>query len=113
MIFPEPRNEEKSSYVKLDSNGFVISSAEKSRISDTALVGLHYFKHGNDFVKFADEIIVKNITAKNEFYLSLIFNMYVKYGKKVITWPINEMWPLGDPDEIKLFKNYFVLKNKI
>lgn len=111
MIFPEPRYEEKSSYIELDSNGYVKRSAEKSRISSTALVGLHYFKRGSDFVRFANEIISNNITAKNEFYLSLIYNMYAKYGKKVITYPIRKMWPLGDPDEIQSFKNHFS-KNK-
>lgn len=107
MIFPEPRNEKKSSYVELDSNGYVKRSAEKVRISTTALVGLHYFKRGSDFVRFANEIIMNNITAKNEFYLSLIYNMYAKHRKKIITYPIREMWPLGDPDEIQLFTNNF------
>ena len=25
----------------------------------------------------------------------------VKYHKKIITYPINKMWPLGDPEELK------------
>ena len=108
MIFPEPRYEEKSSYVTLDNNGYVTKSAEKSRISDIALAGLHYFRNGSDFTKFADDVIKKNIKAKNEFYLSLIYNIYAEHRQKVITFPIRKMWPLGDPEEIKQFKKDFV-----
>jgi len=111
MIFPEPKYEEKSSYVILDRNGYVIKSAEKSRISNIALVGLHYFKNGSDFVKYADEIIENGIKTKNEFYLSLIYNIFVKYHKKIITYPINKMWPLGDPEELKQFKKDFPKMN--
>jgi NDP-sugar pyrophosphorylase family protein len=108
MVFPEPRYEEKSSYVTLDNNGYVTKSAEKSRISDIALAGLHYFRNGSDFTKFADDVIKKNIKAKNEFYLSLIYNIYAEHRQKVITFPIRKMWPLGDPEEIKQFKKDFV-----
>tara|TARA_B100001750_G_C15518642_1_gene609528 strand:- start:1396 stop:2121 length:726 start_codon:yes stop_codon:yes gene_type:complete len=107
MVFPEPRTEEKSSYVILDKDGYVVKAAEKSRISDTALVGLHYFKNGSNFVRYADEIIKNNIRAKNEFYISLIYNIFVKYKKKVITYPIKKMWPLGSPDELNTFVNEF------
>ena len=65
MVFPEPRYEEKSSYVTLDNNGYVTKSAEKSRISDIALAGLHYFRNGSDFTKFADDVIKKNIKAND------------------------------------------------
>jgi len=108
MVFPEPRYEEKSSYVTLDNNGYVTKSAEKSRISDIALAGLHYFRNGSDFTKFADDVIKKNIKVKNEFYLSLIYNIYAEHRQKVITFPIRKMWPLGDPEEIKQFKKDFV-----
>ena len=108
MVFPEPRYEEKSSYVTLDNNGYVTKSAEKSRISDIALAGLHYFRNGSDFTKFADDVIKKNIKAKNEFYLSLIYNIYAEHRQKVITFPIRKMWPLGDPEEINQFKKDFV-----
>ena len=107
MVFPEVRTEEKSSYVILDKDGYVIKAAEKSRISDIALVGLHYFKNGSDFVSYAEEIIKDNIKAKNEFYLSLIYNIFAKYNKKVITFKIKKMWPLGDPQEIEQFKKDF------
>ena len=57
MVFPEPQNNEAYSFVKLDNDGFVIQSAEKISISSIATVGIHYFKRGSDFVKFADEMI--------------------------------------------------------
>ena len=61
MVFPEKWNSTKASYVKLDEKGFVIKSAEKQPISQTATVGLHYFKKGSDLVKFGSEMIKEKI----------------------------------------------------
>ncbi len=108
MVFPEPQNNEAYSFVKLDNDGFVIQSAEKISISSIATVGIHYFKRGSDFVKFADEMIKRKISIKNEYYVTPIFNLFVENNKKIVTMPVKQMWPLGNPDEIHQFKKYFL-----
>ena len=110
MVFPEPKTNEAYSFVKLDENGFVIQSAEKIPISTIATVGIHYFKKGSDFVKFADEMIQRNLTVKNEFYVTPVFNIFAENNKKIITMPVTQMWPLGNPEEISEFEDKF-LKN--
>ena len=108
MVFPEPQNNEAYSFVKLDNDGFVIQSAEKISISSIATVGIHYFKRGSDFVKFADEMIKRKISIKNEYYVTPIFNLFAENNKKIVTMPVKQMWPLGNPDEIHQFKKYFL-----
>ena len=107
MVFPEPQNNEAYSFVKLDDDGFIIESAEKIPISSIATVGIHYFKRGSDFVKFADEMIERKITIKNEFYVTPIFNLFAENNKKIVTMQVKKMWPLGNPDEIEKFKTNF------
>ena len=111
MVFPEPQNNEAYSFVKLDNDGFVIQSAEKISISSIATVGIHYFKRGSDFVKFADEMIKRKISIKNEYYVTPIFNLFAENNKKIVTMPVKQMWPLGNPTEIHQFeKNFLNLK---
>ena len=108
MVFPEPQNNEAYSFVKLDNDGFVIQSAEKISISSIATVGIHYFKRGSDFVKFADEMIKRKISIKNEYYVTPIFNLFAENNKKIVTMPVKQMWPLGNPNEINRFKKDFL-----
>jgi len=108
MVFPEPQNNEAYSFVKLDNDGFVIQSAEKISISSIATVGIHYFKRGSDFVKFADEMIKRKISIKNEYYVTPIFNLFAENNKKIVTMPVKQMWPLGNPNEINQFKKDFL-----
>jgi choline kinase/predicted HAD superfamily phosphohydrolase YqeG len=49
----------KWSFAKVDENGFVTEVAEKNPISDIATVGYYYYKHGSDFVKYAEQMIKK------------------------------------------------------
>ena len=103
MVFPKPTYSKTASYVKLNKDGYVIKSAEKIPISTTATVGLHYFKKGSDFVKYADKMIKQNISYKKEFYVTPIYSLLAAAGKKIITFPVKKMWALGNPNEINLF----------
>ena len=107
MVFPEKWDSTKASYVKLDEQGFVIESAEKQPISQTATVGVHYFKKGSDLVKFGNEMIEKGIEYNNEFYVTPVYNLFSKYNKKIITFPVEKMWALGSPEEVNLFLKEF------
>ena len=107
MVFPEEYTSNKASYVKLDNEGFVIESAEKQVISKIATVGVHYFKKGSDFVKFSNEMINEKIEYNNEFYITPVYNLFVKAKKKIITMPVEKMWALGSTEEVNLFLKEF------
>jgi HAD superfamily hydrolase (TIGR01509 family) len=93
----------KWSFVKLDDFGFVSEVAEKNPISNIATVGIYYWKFGSDYVKFAEQMIEKNIRVNNEFYVCPVFNEAIFYGKKVRTFNIEKMWGLGTPEDLNLF----------
>jgi beta-phosphoglucomutase-like phosphatase (HAD superfamily)/dTDP-glucose pyrophosphorylase len=98
----------KWSYAKLDENGFVFEVAEKKVISDEATVGIYYWRHGSDYVKYAEQMIAKNIRTNGEFYTCPVFNEAVGDGKKVRVKNIEKMWGIGTPEDL----NYFLDNHK-
>jgi HAD superfamily hydrolase (TIGR01509 family) len=98
----------KWSYAKLDDHGFVSEVAEKKPISDNATVGIYYWKHGSDYVKYAEQMIAKNIRTNNEFYVCPVFNEAIGDGKKIRVKEIKKMWGIGTPEDL----NYFLENHK-
>ena len=49
----------KWSYAKVDKNNLVSEVAEKKVISKNATVGVYFWKKGNDYVKYAEQMIKK------------------------------------------------------
>jgi HAD superfamily hydrolase (TIGR01509 family) len=97
----------KWSFAKVDENGLVTEVAEKKPISNTATVGFYYWKHGSDFVKYAEQMIEKNIRVNNEFYVCPVFNEAIKDKKHIRTFNVSKMWGLGTPEDLKYYlENY-------
>jgi HAD superfamily hydrolase (TIGR01509 family) len=97
----------KWSFVKVNENGYVTEVAEKKPISDVATVGIYYWKNGSDYVKFAEQMVEKNIRVNNEFYVCPVFNEAVYDDKKIRTFNVETMWGLGTPEDLNIFlKNY-------
>jgi HAD superfamily hydrolase (TIGR01509 family) len=95
----------KWSYAKIGENGFVSEVAEKKVISTEATVGIYYWKHGSDYVKYAEEMIAKNIRVNNEFYVCPVFNQAIKDNKKIKVKRVNKMWGIGTPEDLNYFLN--------
>lgn len=99
----------KWSYVKLNDSGYVTEVAEKRPISDVATVGIYYWRRGSEYVKYAEQMIRKNIRVNNEFYVCPVFNEAIEDGKRIRTFNIEKMWGLGTPEDLEYFlKNYEV-----
>jgi HAD superfamily hydrolase (TIGR01509 family) len=100
----EVQNDPKWSYVKVQ-DGFVTEVAEKKPISDEATIGVYYFRHGSDYVKYAEEMISANDRTNNEFYVVPSFNYAIQDNKKIITYKIDskDFHGLGTPEDLKIF----------
>ena len=97
----------KWSFAKIDKNGLVTEVAEKNPISNIATVGYYYWKHGSDFVKYAEQMIDQNIRVNNEFYVCPVFNQAIENCKRIRTFNIKGMWGLGTPEDLKYYlENY-------
>jgi HAD superfamily hydrolase (TIGR01509 family) len=94
----------KWSFAKIE-DGYVTEVAEKNPISDDATVGFYYWKHGRDFIKYAKQMIAKNIRVNNEFYVCPVFNEAIADGKKIKAFHVDEMWGLGTPEDLERYLN--------
>jgi HAD superfamily hydrolase (TIGR01509 family) len=97
----------KWSYAKLDDDGFVTEVAEKKPISDKATVGIYYWKKGSDYIKYAEQMIEKEIRVNNEFYVCPVYNESIGDNQKVKTYNIDKMWGLGTPEDLNYYLDHF------
>lgn len=93
----------KWSFAKLDSTGFIEKVAEKDPISDIASVGIYYWSKGSDYVKYAEQMIDKDIRVNNEFYVCPVINEAIADGKKFKVSYVKEMWGIGTPEDLETF----------
>lgn len=98
----------KFSYASVDENGYVTDVAEKKVISPHATTGIYYWAKGGDFVKYADQMIAKDLRVNGEFYTCPVFNEAIQDGKKIKIVPAREFWCLGTPEDLEAY-----LRNKI
>jgi len=100
----------KWSYAKLGNDGLVSEVAEKRPISNNATVGVYFWKRGSDYVKYAEQMIYKNIRVNNEFYVCPVFNEAIQDGKKFKIYKLqnDKMWGIGTPEDL----NYFLENHK-
>ena len=108
-ILTFPSTHPKWSYAKLNKMGFVTKVAEKKPISNHATVGIYYWKKGSEYVKYAKQMIKKNIRVNNEFYVCPVFNEALLDNKKIIISEINrdKMWGIGTPEDLDYFLKNF------
>jgi len=97
----------KWSFCKTDEYGVISEVAEKNPISDKASVGIYHWKRGSDYVKYAEQMISKNIRVNNEFYICPVYNEAIQDSKIFKTFHIEKMWGLGTPEDLDHYlKNY-------
>ena len=99
----------KWSYAKIGDDGFVSEVAEKKPISNNATVGIYFWNKGSDYVKYAEQMIQKNIRTNNEFYVCPVFNEAIADGKKIRIKEIQKMWGLGTPEDLNYYLEHYNL----
>lgn len=92
-------------------DGKVTEVKEKVPISDHATTGLYMWRNGSDFVRFADQMITKNIRVNNEFYVAPVFNEAIQSGLSVSISACEKMWGLGVPEDLDYFHKSFSPSN--
>ena len=94
------------SYVELlDDMSTVSRTKEKEIVSSFGNTGCYYFNKTQEYVNYANLMIKKNIRVKNEFYISQVYNEYILDNKKIIHYPIAEIFSINTPTELKNNKN--------
>lgn len=98
----------KWSYAKVTNDNKIVEVAEKNPISSLGSCGIYWFRKGSDFVKYAEQMIEKNIRTNNEFYLCPVYNEMIADGKNIKSFQVNSMVGLGTPEDLNHYmKNVY------
>lgn len=104
LIMTMPANNPKWSFIRYDENELVTMVREKEVISNEATVGIYNYRHGKDFVRYAHQMIEKNIRVNNEFYVAPVYNEMIGEGLRIGFCNIgSKMYGLGTPDDLRYF----------
>ena len=98
-------DDENLSFIEINEKGLVKKVKEKEKISNLASTGLYAFSNGKQFIDAAEEMIKNDIKIKNEFFVSEIYNILLKSGKKFEIDIAEEFIPFGTPSDIKKFES--------
>lgn len=114
LIMTMKSDSPKWSYARTDEHGMVIEVAEKRVISADATVGIFGFRHGQDFVAAAEQMICMDMRVNGEFYTSPCYNYMIQKGKRIGIWGIgtegNGMYGLGIPEDLTYFLSHNISK---
>ena len=93
------------SFIRFDKENYVTMVREKEVISNEASVGIYNFAQGSDYVKYAHQMIERNMHVNNEFYVAPVYNEMISDGKRIVFYNIgsenNRMYGLGIPEDLK------------
>ena len=91
------------SYVRFNSAGDVIGTAEKVLVSNEAICGAYYFGNKTIFSDAAEKYL--HTCAYTEFFVSGVYNEMGKKNKRITTFPIDEHISFGTPEEYAIAIN--------
>ena len=103
MVYTFEAVHPKWSFVKTNSRGIITEVAEKKPISNIATCGIYWYRKGSDFVKYAEQMIEKDIRVNNEFYIAPVYNELIEDGKTLIPFYVHSMWGIGTPEDLRAF----------
>ncbi len=85
--------------VKLDSNGVIIDFVEKPQtfVSDLAMIGIYYFKNGEDLAKEIKYLIDNDIRKGGEYQLPDALRRLTEKGYKFGPGKVDEWMDCGNP----------------
>lgn len=111
LIMTMPSDHPKWSYIKYNEEQLVTLVREKEVISDQATVGIYNYQHGNDFVKYAHQMIDKEIRVNGEFYVAPVYNEMIEAGLKITYCDVGaKMHGLGVPEDLTEFMSLDLCK---
>lgn len=109
LTFLQPdTSDTKWSYASVNNDGLVTEVAEKKWISPFATVGLYGWAKGSDFVRYANQMIEKNIRTNGEFYVCPVYNEAIAEGQKIRVSLCKGMWGLGVPEDLEKFRRDYL-----
>lgn len=95
-------------FMKDDGNQHMLEIQEKDsytndRMQEYMSIGTHYFKTGKMMKHYFQKLIDRELKLKNEYYVSLVFNLLVEDGLKVSIYEVQHMLMWGTPYDVEVY----------
>jgi bifunctional N-acetylglucosamine-1-phosphate-uridyltransferase/glucosamine-1-phosphate-acetyltransferase GlmU-like protein len=84
-----------------------------NRWNEYASNGTYYFKSGAIMKKYFKELMSRKIKVKNEYYVSMVYNLLVKDGLNVNIFEIENMLQWGTPYDLEIYNSWSYYFNNI
>jgi dTDP-glucose pyrophosphorylase len=91
------------SYVELNEKNLASKVVEKEQISSNACAGVYYWRHGSDFVAYAEDMIAKDERVNGEFYVAPVYNKAIEDQKAVGIYNVDSYTSLGTPEDYEKY----------
>ena len=85
----------------------------KDRMSEYASNGTYYFKSGAIMKKYFTMLMERKMKVKNEYYVSMVYNLLVEEGLRVNIFEIEHMLQWGTPYDLEIYKSWSKYFNNI
>ena len=101
--------------VRTDSNNHLLEIREKFSFTDNKMdtwqsSGAYYFKSGAMMKKYFQRLMDRKISCKDEYYVSLVYNLLVEDGLVTSVYPQDFFCQWGTPQDLEIYQvwsNYF------
>jgi NDP-sugar pyrophosphorylase family protein len=97
-------------YVKNDGLKALQISEKKpftdNKMAEFASNGTYYFKSGSILKKYFQKLIESGQTVKDEFYVSMVYNLLLEDGLNISIFEIEKMLQWGTPYDLEIYKSW-------
>lgn len=96
-------------YSRTDADNRVMEVKEKScytsdHFKEHASSGLYWFKKGKYVLDYFEKEINYNMNYNGEFYVTLAYNLMIKDGLSVYSYPVDYVLGFGTPQEVRNYE---------
>jgi len=101
-------------YLKLGPDGLLEEIKEKESYTDNhwgenGSTGTYYFRSGRIMKHYFDECMEKDVNYNGEYYVTLVYNLLVQDGLRVMKYDTTHAMVFGTPHEVEHFQAWETL----
>lgn len=84
-----------------------------NKMAEYASNGTYYFKSGQIMKKYFKLLMERQLKVKNEYYVSMVYNLMVEFGLTVSIFEIENMLQWGTPHDLEIYAGWSKYFNNI
>jgi len=92
-----------------DKEGYMLDIKEKHRFTEDPMeschsCGIYYFRRGADVKRYFRELMEFDINLNGEYYVSMVYYLYKRDGKRVLIYEVPKFLQWGTPEDLEEYE---------